>query len=176
MVAYGGSNSDWSSKLSLYVNVYIHLLLSIYWPQIPLVLILKGHTEFAILDSISTVHLVYTHTLWCEKFIISNFLKYEHTFLQLIFHWLMMKFTFFLCTLPDWPWSFSWFCSQNLPNRCKIGTKVNANIHGYVFTLLILVTGSLCWGLLPVHAAFDCLLPPGVAGITLCVHEWVEGV
>ena len=26
------------------------------------------------------------------------------------------------------------------------------------------------------HAAFDCLLPPGVVGITLCVHGWVEGV
>ena len=26
------------------------------------------------------------------------------------------------------------------------------------------------------HAAFDCLLPPGVASITLCVHGWVEGV
>ena len=25
------------------------------------------------------------------------------------------------------------------------------------------------------HAAFDCLLPPGVARITLCVHGW-DGV
>ena len=41
---------------------------------------------------------------------------------------------------------------------------------GRELTLLTLVTGPLCRGLLPVHAAFDCLLPPGVAGITLCVH------
>ena len=87
-LAYGGSNSDSSNELTLYVNV----LLTISSPSASatshryLQCWLLKVTEFTILDSISTIFL----NAWkCEKMGISNFLV-KYTLLQLNFDSLMI--------------------------------------------------------------------------------------
>ena len=65
---------------------------------------------------------------------------------------------------------------RSCEERSSKGRRSEEGREGGALTFLILVTGPLGRGLLPVHAMFHRLLPPGIAGITLCVHGWGMGV